>query len=387
MKIITLGGVRRKYMILRLAQTYINIVPGFSYSSILMDQLTYAVKREARGVGFDLVGITTPLPSAHIVRYREWLEEGYHAGMGYLARPDAVERRSDPRRVMPGVRSIVVVGMNYYPGDFPPVRLHHGRVSRYAWGRDYHDVMLDMLQRLASRIKGLVGRPTAHRAYVDFGPLMERELAYRAGLGWIGKNTNLIHPTLGSYIFLGELLLDVELKADVAGLGDRCGRCTACLEACPTGALRAPRVLDARRCISYLTIEHRGIIPEALRPSIGDWVFGCDICQEVCPWNKRFARPAASSALGETHPSLDLLELLAMSEDAFRTRFRDTPLWRSGYTGLLRNAAVTLGNLGSGRALGALEQACRQGNQVVVEQCGVGTGAGRRRLTTPDDNL
>ncbi len=354
-------------MVPKLARFCVDMSPGLSYSSTLMDQLTRVVKREARRAGFDLVGVATSCSSSHIAHYRQWLAEGYHAEMGYLARPDAVEKRRDPRLIMPGVRSVVVVGMNYYPGGFPSAQVHHGRVSRYAWGEDYHDVMLDKLECLAGRITELVDRSVSHRAYVDFGPLMERELASRAGLGWIGKNTNLIHPSLGSYIFLGELLLSVELEADPPVSEDRCGSCTACIEACPTGALVAPRVLDARRCISYLTIEHRGVIPEALRPSMGDWVFGCDICQEVCPWNKRFARPEGSSAFSPSRPLLDLVELLGMGEDAFGTRFRDTPLWRPGRAGLLRNAVVVLGNSGAKRALPALDQVCRDENQLVAE--------------------
>ncbi len=320
-----------------------------------MKDLTYEVKREARRLGFNLVGIAEPRLSAHATRYRHWLARGYHATMGYLSRPDAIRKRTDPHVVMPEVRSIVVVGMNYYPGDFLPTSGCKGRVSRYAWGADYHDVMMRMLHQLADRIAAQAGRPVVHRAYVDFGPLMERELAQRAGLGWFGKNTNLIHPTLGSYVFLGELLLDLALEPDAPFAEDRCGSCTACVDACPTGALVAPRVLDARRCISYLTIEHRGAIPETYRPLMGDWVFGCDVCQEVCPWNERFASPADTSILEPMRPTLDLIELLDLDECAFRARFRNTPLWRPRRAGLLRNAAVVLGNLGAPAAIPALE--------------------------------
>jgi len=331
-----------------------------------MRDLTREVKREARRLGFDLVGVADPDPGLTMRRYRDWLARGYHAEMGYLARPDAVEKRADPRALMPEVRSIVVVGLNYYPGDFPPTGAHTGRISRYAWGADYHDVMMEMLQQLFGWIAAQVGRPTAHRAYVDFGPILERELARRAGLGWIGKNTHLIHPTLGSYVFLGELLLDLELEADAPFADDRCGNCTACLDACPTGALVAPHTLDARRCISYLTIEHRDAIPDVLRPLMGDWIFGCDICQEVCPWNKRFARPAEPSILHPKRPTLDLTELLALDGRAFRARFRNTPLWRPRRAGLLRNAAVVLGNLGASAAIPALEEACFDENPLVV---------------------
>jgi epoxyqueuosine reductase len=332
-----------------------------------MRDLTREVKREAGRLGFGLVGIADPSPSAHARRYRDWLARDYHADMGYLARPDAIQKRADPRILMPSVRSIVVVGMNYYPGSFPPTTEREGRVSRYAWGSDYHHVMMEKLERLAGWVTDQVDRPVAHRSYVDFGPLMERELAQRAGLGWLGKNTNLIHAALGSYVFLGELLLDIELEPDRPFAGDRCGSCTACLDACPTGALVAPRTLDARRCISYLTIEHRDAIPEALRPPMGDWVFGCDICQEVCPWNKRFARPARSAVLDPARPTLDLIELLMLDESRFQARFRNTPLWRPRRAGLLRNAAVVLGNLGAPAAIPALEQARDSDNPLLVE--------------------
>jgi epoxyqueuosine reductase len=247
--------------------------------------------------------------------------------------------------------------MNYYPGEFPSVERRCGRVSRYAWGADYHDVILGKLNQLAEWIQGQVEQRLAYRAYVDTGPLLERELAQQAGLGWIGKNTNLIHPRMGSYFFLGELLLALELEPDAPFANDRCGSCTACLNACPTGALTAPRTLDARRCISYLTVEHREAIPEQTRPLIGDWVFGCDVCQEVCPWNRRFARPTREPAFRSRRATLDLVEVLALDEDAFRSRFRETPVWRARRSGLLRNAAVVLGNLGDPAVIPALERA------------------------------
>lgn len=335
-----------------------------------MKGLEEGLKREARRVGFSIAGITRPRASAQMARYRDWLRQGYHGGMGYMARPDAVERRADPRSVMPEVRSIVVVAMNYYPGEFPPTSPRQGRISRYAWGADYHDVMMERLEQLAAWIGEHVGRSVAHRLYVDFGPLLERELAQRAGLGWIGKNTNLIHPMLGSYVFLGELLVDVPLEPDAAFQDSRCGSCTACIDACPTGALVSPGVVDARRCISYLTIEHRGPIPEELRPLLGDWVFGCDVCQEVCPWNKRFARPAPASPLEPVRPRLDLIELLTLDECAFRARFRETPLWRPRRAGLLRNAAVVLGNQGSSAAVPALARACQDESSLIAEHAG-----------------
>lgn len=332
-----------------------------------MEELSERVKGRARELGFDLVGVVHPAPSAHGDFYEEWLAWGYHAGMSYMARPDAVERRTDPRRIMHDLRSIVVVGVNYYPGDFSAIEGLRGRVARYAWGSDYHHVLSERLRRLGDWIEGQLGHRLAQRAYVDTGPLLERELAQRAGLGWMGKNTCLIRPRLGSYLFLGELLLDVELRPDVPFTADRCGSCTACLDACPTGALIAPRTLDARRCISYLTIEHRGAIPERFRPPLGDRIFGCDICQEVCPWNRRFARPTTEPAFRPDHATLDLVGLLTLDEGEFRARFRDTPLRRARRAGLLRNATVALGNLGDPAAIPVLRRALSDPEPLVVE--------------------
>jgi epoxyqueuosine reductase len=322
-----------------------------------MKEFVNHIKIHARRLGFDLVGIAQPHPSDHTAFYADWLSRGHHAQMGYLARPDAVRRRTDPRHVMAETRSIIAVGMNYYPGGFPPANRRVGRVSRYAWGADYHGVIRGRLQRLAEWIDGALGQRLTYRAHVDTGPLLEREIAQRAGLGWIGKNTNLIHPRVGSYFFLGELLLDVELAPDAPLTDDRCGSCTACLDACPTGALEAPRVLDARRCISYLTVEHRGAVPQAIRPLIADWIFGCDICQEVCPWNRRFADPTRDRALRPVHARLDPIEMLALDEGSFRSHFRETAVWRARRAGLLRNAAVVLGNVGDTTAIPALEGA------------------------------
>ncbi|MGC9336426.1 MAG: tRNA epoxyqueuosine(34) reductase QueG, partial [Anaerolineae bacterium] len=251
--------------------------------------------------------------------------------------------------------------------EFSRTEGHRGRVSRYAWGTDYHDVILRKMHQLAQWISEQLGRRLTYRTYVDTGPLLERELAQQAGLGWIGKNANLIHPKLGSYFFLGELLTDLELEPDAPFSDERCGSCTACLDACPTGALTAPHTLDARRCISYLTIEHRGAIPEETRPLIGDWVFGCDVCQEVCPWNRRFAHPGRRPAFRAVHDTLDLVEMLKLDEDAFRSRFRETPLWRARRAGLARNAAVVLGNLGDPRAIPALEHALSDADPLVAE--------------------
>ena len=249
-------------------------------------------------VGFDLVGIARPDPSTHHAFFREWVERGLQGEMGYLGRPDAIARREDLSRTMESVRSVVVVGHEYFGEDVEgvPDDPSVGVVARYARGRDYHKVVKSRLLDLLARIQRDVDPRVTGRAYVDTGPILERELAQRAGLGWFGRNTMLIHPRRGSWFFLGCLLLDLDLEPDEPIAADHCGTCTRCLGACPTGALLgrnedgAP-VMDARRCISYLTIEHRGPIPLELRPLIGNRVYGCDICQEVCPFNERFAAP------------------------------------------------------------------------------------------------
>ena len=254
--------------------------------------LTTRLKEQARELGFSLVGVASVEPSAHMDLYREWVEDGRHGEMGYLAREDAVARRADLRRTLPSVRSVVVVGDEYFQEDPPgvPADPARGVIARYARGQDYHGTIKKRLLELHRWVEASEG-PVEGRVYVDTGPILERELAVRAGVGWFGKNTMLIHPKRGSYFFLGLLLLDLDLDADAPFQEDHCGTCRSCLDACPTRALLgrdasgAP-VMDATRCISYLTIEHRGSIPVELRPLMGNRVYGCDICQEVCPWNR-----------------------------------------------------------------------------------------------------
>ncbi len=321
-----------------------------------------ALRGESLRLGFQEIGITHPGPSDHLEFFRGWLLRGLHGEMGYLARPDAVVRRGDPRETMEEVRSVVVVAQNHFQEDPPgvPEDPSRGVVARYARGEDYHDVLKGRLQdllewiRLEARGRGLAEEVRGF-AYVDTGPILERELGRRAGLGWFGKNTMLIHPRRGSHFFLGVLLLDLALPADLPFGADHCGTCRACLDACPTGALLgrdetgAP-VLDARRCISYLTIELKGAIPGELRPGIGNRIFGCDICQEVCPWNVRFARPSREPAYqargGLEGPELVELarEVLGMDAEGFGERFSGSPLKRAKRRGLLRNVVVALGN-------------------------------------------
>ncbi len=319
------------------------------------DGLTQRIKEKTYALGFDLVGVAPLAPSEYGDFYESWLAQGYAGEMAYLARRDAVAKRRDPRLILSRDHSTeqgscVVVALNYYQGSAESRETQaageRGRVARYAWGDDYHDVMWARLDALAAFFQAEVGRPVVHRRYVDTGPLLERELAVRAGLGWFGKNTMLINPRLGSWLFLGELLLDLELEYDAPFRADHCGTCTRCIDACPTNCILPDRVLDASRCISYLTIELKSEeMPAELRPMVGDWIFGCDVCQEVCPWN-RFARPTDEPAF-LSRPGismLDLVEILALDEEGFRRRFKDSSILRAKRRGLERNAAVALDN-------------------------------------------
>jgi epoxyqueuosine reductase len=332
--------------------------------------LTARLKEHARGLGFGLVGVATVEPSDHMDLYRTWVEGGRHGEMAYLAREDAVARRADLRQTMPSVRSAVVVGHEYFQADPPgvPADPARGVIARYARGQDYHGAIKKLLLELHRWIEASVKGPVEGRVYVDTGPILEREMALRAGVGWFGKNTMLIHPKQGSYFFLGLLLLNLELDADAPFQEDHCGTCRSCMDACPTGALLgrdasgAP-VMDAPRCISYLTIEHRGPIPIELRALMGNRVYGCDICQEVCPWNERFARPAKEEAYraraGLDGPSLVHLanKLLSLDDEEFREVFRDSPIERAKRAGLLRNVCVALGNWGAAEAVPVLVNA------------------------------
>lgn len=341
-------------------------------------ELAEALKARALAEGFALAGVTTPADSEHIDFYRGWVGEGRHGGMAYLARPDAVRRRGSLAGTMPEVRSCLVVAHEYGTG-VPSVGVDdpaRAVIARYARGEDYHDVVLAKLRRVQEWLDERVEGGVRGQPYVDTGPILERELGRRAGLGWFGRNTMLIHPERGSYFFLGVLLLDVDLSANAPFEEDRCGTCRACLDACPTGALLgrdamgAP-VIDARLCISYLTIELRGPIPPELRPAIGNRVFGCDICQEVCPWNERFGSPTEERAYAARDglAGLSLVELatrlLDLDEAGFRAHFRGSPLLRAKRDGLLRNVCVALGNWGDGQALPPLVRALSEAGSLV----------------------
>ncbi len=322
-----------------------------------MEALPDRIKSWAHDLGFELAGIAAATPADTFDHFRHWLDQGYAGDMAYIERHAEAHRHPDA--VLPQVRSVVMLGMSYKPAEdeeeaLPP---SPGKVARYARGLDYHDVLRQRLNQLLARICQEV--PDCRgRGVVDTAPLLERDFARRAGLGWFGKNTMLLNKRLGSYFFLAALLLDLDLPPDPAHEAVHCGTCTACLDACPTQAFVGPGVLDARRCISYLTIELKGDVPPELRPGLGDWVFGCDVCQEVCPWNRK-APPGAEPALTARPDlvALDPVELLGLTEDEFRHRFRSTALTRARRRGLLRNAALVLGNRGDGAALPALRRA------------------------------
>ncbi|HEY2839896.1 MAG TPA: tRNA epoxyqueuosine(34) reductase QueG [Pirellulales bacterium] len=329
--------------------------------------LTANLKQAARRLGFDHVGATPAITPTGVGRLQEWLAAGYAGEMSYLAsRADAY---ADPGRVLPGVRSVLVLGLNYRTADPAPPQPGYGRVSRYAWGTDYHDLIHDRLKKLVSALREMAPEANA-RGVVDTAPLLEREFAQLAGLGWIGKNTLLLNREAGSWFFLAALLTDLELDYDQPHATDHCGTCTACLDACPTDAFVAPYVLDSRRCVSYLTIELREAIPRDLRAGVGEWLFGCDVCQDVCPWNNKApeSREVELRPRTETNP-LELTSLFSLSGEAFRSRFRQTPLWRAKRRGLLRNAAIVLGNSRAEMATDALLLGLRDSEPLVRVAC------------------
>jgi epoxyqueuosine reductase len=296
------------------------------------------IKEHAGRLGFAPVGITRLGPASTYGAFAEWLEQGFSGEMTYL--PRGADKRRDTRLPFDGARSAIVVALDY--GGKQPA----GPIARYARGDDYHDVMTARLEQLHRWLATQCGRPVRGKAYVDTGPILERDLAQRAGLGWIGKNTMLINPKRGSFFFLGALLLELDLEPDAPFDGDRCGTCTRCLDACPTEAFAAPRVLDARLCISYLTIEHRSDIDPDLQPLMGDLLYGCDICQDVCPWNHKFASELGDPALAPRPENVDPdpREFLSLTEEEFRNRFRGSPIKRAKRSGLARNAAIVVAN-------------------------------------------
>ncbi len=309
------------------------------------------VRHAARDLGFSDAGIIPATPSPHLDAYFEWIRTGRHGTMDYLARQDRIERRADLTVILPGVRSLIIVALDYAPHPLYAQHLNdprRGRISNYAWGHDYHDVMTPRLEQLAEWLRAEAGGEVETRVYVDTGAILERSHAQQAGLGFIGKNTMLIHPRRGSYLFLGEILTTLAFDDyDRPHRASMCGTCLRCMAACPTDAFPEPYVLDARRCISYLSIEHKGSIPEHLRGMMGNWVYGCDVCQDVCPFTRKFARPTGEEAFW---PAFNeriaprLVNLLWLTEDQFRVRYGQSAISRIGRERLVRNACVAAGN-------------------------------------------
>jgi len=318
----------------------------------------------AREIGFDSCRIAVCGSAPHADEFRNWLDEGGHGEMSYMERGE--EKRCDPQKILPGARSIVVLALNYFQGnphagDTPAAA---GRVARYAWGDDYHDLIANKLDRIDEFLRAFGGQ---QKYYVDTGPVLERDYAAQAGIGWHGKSTMLIDERLGTWFFLAEVLTTLDLPADKS-VPDRCGTCERCITACPTGAITAPHRLDARRCISYLTIELKGSIPLDLRPLIGDRIFGCDDCLEACPWN-RFAQVSREAAFfaRPSRMGVPLRDYLSLSDDNFRMVFRNSPIKRIKRRGFLRNVCVALGNVGDSSDLVALEGATADPEPLIAE--------------------
>jgi epoxyqueuosine reductase len=319
----------------------------------------------ARELGFDSCRVATAAAPAHANEFDDWLENKAQGEMGYMERN--AEKRRDPQKVLRGARSVIVVAMNYWQGDATAAdtaAATTGRIARYAWGDDYHDVMAAKLDKIDSFLREFGGE---QKCYVDTGPILERDYAASAGIGWHGKSTMLVDPKLGTWFFLGEILTTLDLPPDKPQR-DRCGTCDRCITACPTGAITAPHRLDARRCISYLTIELKGSIPLELRPLIGDRIYGCDDCLDACPWN-RFAEVSRESAFAARRSTIGmaLRDYLSLTDEEFRQNFRNSPIKRIKRRGFLRNVCVALGNVGDESDLPALEKAASDPEPLLAE--------------------
>lgn len=333
-------------------------LPGGTSSHAAVGVTSTDLKRQAAALGFDLCGIAPVADHSRLRFFREWLDRGYAAGMEYLHR--SADRRADVRQVLPSARTVVSLG-TVYNADRPyttrDANPRQAAVARYAWGDDYHGVIQERLDALLLWMRSTAGEPFEARAYVDTGPVQERVYAQQAGIGWIGKNTCVISPRLGSWIFLSEIICSLDLQTDAPAL-DQCGSCTRCLEACPTGALVAPGVLDSNRCLSYLTIENKGSIPEEEREAVGHHAYGCDICQEVCPWNLSHKTAVSQDPAWQPRDGLDapsLLELWERTDDELRVLLKGSAMKRAGVRRLRRNLAVALGNSSDPAAAEALE--------------------------------
>lgn len=334
----------------------------------MSQKLASKIKEESYKQGFVLAGITTPDPPHHLTNYLDWISAGRHATMGYLAEERTRARRANPKLILPEAESILLLAAPYPNPKLAPaistanVEKGKGKISAYAWNDDYHITLKEKLIRLIKFIEREVDHKVPNRWYTDTGPILEKDLAQRAGLGWMGRNTCLINPQIGSFFFLAEIFLGIKLPSDEPFTADYCGTCTRCLDACPTKAILPNRTIDANLCISYLTIENKGDIPEDLRPNLGNLIFGCDICQEVCPWNKKTVPERKATAFepedeGRIDPHPNLIKELTLTPQEFNKKFKNNPVKRAKRRGYLRNVAVALGNTGGSEAVPALEKA------------------------------
>jgi epoxyqueuosine reductase len=326
--------------------------------------LKETLKAEARQLGFVLFGVAPAIPPPHYQAYQQWIQTGRQVDMGYLARPEAVTARGAPDQLLPGCRSILCVALPYPPPAPTSAESSdqtRGSIASYAVLPDYHILLQEKLNALANRLPELAGKPVHTLVCVDTASILEKDYAFMAGLGWIGRNSLLLTPQFGSYVFLGELLTDLELEADQPLEGDPCAQCRLCVQACPTQALRPERSVDARRCLSYWTIEHRGPVPKELRRHIGTRIFGCDSCQLACPLNTQ-GTPGGFTYAQEpvVDPFPDLLAEFALTQPEWHAKYSQTPVIRARYTGFRRNVAYALGNAGDPLALPALQQALEQ---------------------------
>ena len=333
-----------------------------------MKSIVENLKNHARELGFAFCGITSADPPHHITEYENLIANDMHGEMHYMATDRARERRANPKLILPECKSIIVVALPYAnpSGLKDPKGL--GRIAAYAQSDDYHDVIPPKLAQLIQWLEIETGRKIAHKIYTDTGPVLERELAQRAGLGWIGKNTMLISPKAGSYFLLGEVLIDLDLTPDEPFKTERCGTCTRCIDSCPTEAILDNRVLDARKCISYLTIEAKDSTPEELRSNISDWVFGCDVCQAVCPWNRFAPRMLRPEGFQKPFGSVELLDEISLTPHEFNLKFKNSPIKRSKRRGYLRNVAVALGNSNDPTALPTLQKRASEESDEVVKE-------------------
>ena len=324
------------------------------------------IKDLALSIGFDRVGITDAAPFVRDEKAAaRRVRDGLMDGLAWYTE-ERVRRMNRPKTLLDGARSVISLAMSYKTTEPPTASdVPRGRVARYAWGRDYHSLIKARVRRFVRELPDAVGEPVRARRFVDDGPMNDRAAAERAGVGWFGKNTNILTPTLGSWAFLAEVITNLDLRAD-APLKKTCGECARCIPACPTGAIVAPYVIDNRRCISFLTIELRGAIPRDMRPLVGDWVFGCDLCQDVCPVNRK-AAVSREAEFGKRHDfdAPALIPLLSLDEDGFRRRFEGSPIRRAKLSGLQRNACVALGNIGDRAAIPALSAALRSDDAIV----------------------